>query len=160
MKEYVKTVYDYLLVAILLIICVVVENSVITPFIFLRISASLCICLCIAKPDIKSVALCAICGLFADIYSCNLPVYSLLYLYISSGCVWSVGQFVSVKPKTVFMISFFAQLTFFAGGFLLYLLIYESFFPGTDYIFMCIASALINASPSPIIYRILMRVQF
>jgi len=159
MKKYAKTACDYLLIGLLLIACTAAEYSVITPFVYLRISAVICICLCLAKPGIASVATGAVCGFLADIYSFNLPVFSLLYLYISSGCVWSVGQFVLLNKKTVFMICFLALLGFFAGEFMLNLLIYESS-GGIEYLFMCIVFALINASPSPVIYGILKRVQF
>ena len=160
MKKYIKTVCNYLLVAALLIMLTMVEKSVLAPFVLLRISVVICICFCLANPGVHSVATSAFCGFFADIYSCNMPVCSLLYLYISSGCVWSVRQFVSVEEKTVFLICFFALLIFGAGEFLLHLLFGGSFFPDLKQLFMYTAFALTNAWYSPIVYGILKRVQF
>lgn len=148
MKTYVKTALFYILSAVLLLIFTAFENFTTATFLYFRPSLLLCICMCFAKPVLSSVIIASLCGFLADFFSLSLPLFALLYLYISSGCVWSVRLFVSLSKKAVFFTCFFALLGFF---------LFESFPPTWNDFLKGMVFSLINASLSPIVYGILKR---
>ncbi len=144
---YVKSILFYILFAVLLLIFTAFENFTTATWYF-RPSILLCICMCFAKPVLSSVIIASLCGFLADIFSLSLPIFALLYLYISSGCVWSVRLFVSLSKKAVFFTCFLALLGFF---------LLESFPPTWNDFLKGMVFSLINASLSPIVYGILKR---
>lgn len=152
MKKYVKKALFYIVIMIL----AMAESLGMQEFVYMRISLVGSLCLCVLYPCAGSVVLGAVCGFLVDVCSLSMPFYSLLYLYISFGCVWCVRLFVSVRGRTVFVICFLWLIGFCAGEIFLSLLMYESFSFGTkNMIFI-----LINAGLSPIIYGVLKRAQF
>lgn len=160
MKKRVKSALFYILLAVFLIFATALENLTVSPFVYVRLSLTVCICLCLVRPQLSSVLISAICGFLADIYSLCLPSFALLYLYISSGCVWSVRLFVSFSKKAVLLVCFAALLFFCVMGILIDFLIFEIFPISAKALLQWGLFSLINALPSPIIYGILKRAQY
>lgn len=159
MKTYVKSALFYILFTVLLLIFTAFENFTTATFLYFRPSLLLCVCICLAKPVLSSVIIASLCGFLADIFSLCLPVFSLLYLYISSGCVWSVRLFVSFSKKAVFFTCFFALAGFCVMGFLIDFLLFENFAFSAKTALYWVLFSLINASLSPIVYGILKRAE-
>lgn len=159
MKKYVKNALFYILLAVCLLVFTAFENFPRGSILYFRPSLTVCICLCLARPQLLSVIICAVYGITADIFSLCLPVFSLLYLYISSGCVWSVRLFVSFSKKAVFFTCFFALAGFCVMGFLIDFLLFENFALSAKTALYWVLFSLINASLSPIVYGILKRAE-
>lgn len=125
-----------------------------------RLSLVLCLCALLAGQNKAILGLCAVLGIISDLFSLSFPYFSLLYLYISLGCVWCKGMFLNIKYTTVFFVCaallflFFCLMQVFDMFYLKDVVSWQkSLCDGLIFSFT-------NAIFSPLIYGILKRLNF
>lgn len=110
-----KKAFKYFLFLLLLIMAVFTDSK------GNRFSLSFLLCtsfLLYKKSDVALI-ICALTGLFRDFLFFTLPYFSLIYLYISVGCVWCCEMFLGITSKKIALITFCSYLLYF---FLCYLI--------------------------------------
>ena len=104
-----KKILKYFLFLLLLILSVFFDSQ---NFRF-SFSLFLCVCFLLFKKSDTALIICALTGFFRDFLFFTLPYYSLIYLYISLGCVWCQELFFGINSKKAAYITFFAFLLYF-----------------------------------------------
>lgn len=131
-------------------------------FILRRLRLSLVLCLCALFFGRKKAVMItsAVLGIICDLFSFSFPYFSLLYLYISLGCVWCKGMFLNIKYTTVFCVCFVLCFLFFCSIKVLDMFYLKDVISWQKTICDGLAFSLTNAIFSPLIYGILKRSDF
>lgn len=116
------------------------------------------VCLCIYEKSDKSIMICAFFGLFRDLLSLSLPYFSLLYLYISIGCVWCSELFLGINSKKVILISFFSLFSYCLLYFFINIVTGAGFLSG-EIVFLFLNSVFLSLL-SPVVCFLFKRLKF
>lgn len=122
------------------------------------ISFWILVCFCIYKKSDRAIIICAFFGLFRDGISHSLPYFSLIYLFISVGCVWCTEAFLGTNSKNKVLISFFALLSYCLACFFINVVAGVGFLSG-DVVFLFF-SLVFSALLSPVVCFLFKRLKF
>lgn len=152
----------YVLIAFVVCLCAAFEKgffSYVSYGKYVCISAVICGVLSLCARNAPACAVSGVCGLFLDFFTLSLPYFSLLYLYISLGCVWCENFYTSLKAKTVFLICFFVFFILASVMKAFDMLVLGSFFISWEMILEVLLFALVNSALSPIVFAVLKRLK-
>lgn len=151
-----KKLLKYIIFIFLLFLLSLVDGSFFknTP-----ISFWILVCFCLYEKSDKAIVICALFGLVRDAISLSLPYFSLIYLYISVGCVWCAENFLGLDLKKVIIISFFALFSYYLLCFFINAITYAGIFAVNNIIFDILVSAFLSLL-SPAIYFSFKRLKF
>lgn len=125
-----------------------------------RLSLVLCLCALLAQNSQAILILSAVLGIISDLLSLSFPYFSLLYLYISLGCVWCKGMFLNIKYTTVFLVCAVLFFLFFCSMQILDMFYLKDVVLWQKSLYEGIVFSLTNAVFTPLIYGILKRSGF
>ena len=136
--------------------------SVLDSYFFSRFRFSLLLCICFSFYNHKAcaVVISGLTGLLCDIVSLTLPYFSLLYLYISLGCVWCEGIFLKLKLRTVFLLSFIAFFIFYLSTQTINMMAYSCLFVDFNFLISSVIFSLTNSILAPAVYFCFKRFKF
>lgn len=159
-----KLIYTlkYILIFVGVCLCAIFERSFLAHVSFGKffgLSFVICAVLSLKAHRVEACVVSGLCGLFADIYSVSLPYFSLIYLYISLGCVWCESFFASLKGKTVFLICFLVFFAIMLAIRIFDMLTQGSLFLSWEMFLEVLLFAFINSAFSPIVFAVLKRVK-
>ena len=126
----------------------------------LRLSLVFCLCALLAQRSKVMLVICAVLGIISDLFSLSFPYFSLLYLYISLGCVWCKGMFLNIKYTTVFFVCAALLFLFFCSMQILDMFFLKDIVSWQEVLCDAFVFSLTNAVFSPLIYGILKRLDF
>lgn len=129
-------------------------------FDFFRLSLVLCVCNTLYKKDNTAIVISAFCGLLCDLILMSLPYFSLVYLYISLGCVWCKEMLLGINFKKFILINFFAYIVYFLVYHIANSVSYGQIFITARELHKNLASAMIMTSIAPIVYFGFKRLKF
>lgn len=115
------------------------------------------VCFCLYAKSDKAIIICAVLGLFRDALFFSLPYFSLIYLYISVGCVWCAENFLGLDFKKVIVISFFSLLSYYLLCYAINAVSYAGFLHN-DIVFALLGSAFLSFL-SPVVYFLFKRLK-
>lgn len=119
-----------------------------------------CISFLLYKKSDIALIICALTGLFRDFLFFSLPYFSLIYLYISVGCVWCREMFLGMTSKKIALITFFACLFYFVLCYLINAISYANVFIEFKDIIYSLLSSVIAGGVSPLIFICFKRLKF
>lgn len=151
-----KKLLKYILFIFLLFLLSLVDGCFFknTPFSFWIL-----VCFCLYKKSDKAVVICAFFGLVRDAISLSLPYFSIIYLYISVGCVGCSEIFLGLNFKKVIIISFFAFFSYYLLCFFINAIMYAGIFAFKNTVFAIFGSVFLSFL-SPVIYFSFKRLKF
>ena len=152
-----KQALKYIIFSSILFVCVFLDGCFFKSF---RLSFVFCVCFSVYNVGNTSIIISALCGLLYDLAFFTLPHFSLIYLYISIGCVWCAEMFLGLDFEKVFLISFFANTVFFTACYLINLIAYSELFGSINDLFSALFSTFLASSLSPLIYFCFKRLKF
>lgn len=124
------------------------------------LSFLLCVCFLLYKKSDVALIICAFTGLFRDFLSFSLPYFSLIYLYISVGCVWCRDMFLGINSKKLALITSFAYLLYFILCYLINAVSFEHVFIEFKDIIYVFLSSILAGVVSPLIFICFKRLKF
>jgi len=152
-----KQAIKYTFFSFLLLLCVFLDGCLFKSF---RISFVICICFSVYNKKAEAHIVSALCGLLYDLVFFTLPYFSLIYLYISLGCVWCSEMFLGLNYKKVFLIGIFSNAVFFLVCYLINLIAYAEFFLYFNNLLFAVFNTFLAGLLSPFIYFCLKRLKF
>lgn len=152
-----KKTLKYILLFSVLAVCTILDSCVFKLF---RATLIICVCFSFYSKNEKAVVIAGMTGLLCDVISFTLPTFSLIYLYISLGCVWCQELFLRIKVKSVILLSFLAFLGFFVLCQTINILVFNQFPFFLDIIFQAILFTGINSAFAPLVYFGFKRLKF
>ncbi len=152
-----KKTLKYILFLSVLTVCVLLDSCVFKLF---RTSLVLCVCFSIFAHNDKAIVISSMAGLLCDVVTLTLPTFSLLYLYISLGCVWCRELFLELRIKTVIFLSFLSFISFFVLCQVVNILTFTQFSFSLELVFRAILFSLVNSAYTPLIYFGFKRLKF
>ncbi len=151
-----KKAFKYFLFLLLLIIAVFTDGQG-GGF---SLSFLLCVSFLLYKKSDVALIICAFLGLFRDFLFFSLPYFSLIYLYISVGCVWCCEMFLGINSKKIALITFCAHILYFVCCYLINAVFNaDVFIEFKDIIYSTLSSILAGAL-SPLIFICFKRLKF
>lgn len=153
MKKIIKISF----LALALFVFAFLDSCLFTGF---RLSLLICVCFSFYNHRTNAVVISSMAGLLCDMVSLTLPCFSLLYLYISLGCVWCEGMFLKLKLRTVFLLSFIAFFVFYLSTQTINMMQYSCFFISFDFLFSSVIFSLANSILAPVVYFCFKRFKF
>jgi len=152
-----KQAIKYTFFSFLLFLCVFLDGCFFKSF---HLSFVICMCFSVYNKKAEAHIVSALCGLLHDLVFFTLPYFSLIYLYISLGCVRCAEMFLGLNYKKVFLIGFFSNAVFFLTFYLINLIAYAEFFLYFDNFLLSIFNSFLASLLSPLIYFCFKRLKF
>ncbi len=151
-----KKAFKYFLFLLLLIMAVFTDGQG-GGF---SLSFLLCVSFLLYKKSDVALIICAFSGLFRDFLFFSLPYFSLIYLYISVGCVWCREMFLGITSKKVALITFCSYLLYFILCYLINAISYAHVFIELKSIIYAFSSSILAGIVSPLIFICFKRLKF
>lgn len=151
-----KKSFKYFLFLLLLIIAVFTDGQG-GGF---SLSFLLCVSFLLYKKSDAALIICAFLGLFRDFLFFSLPYFSLIYLYISVGCVWCCEIFLGITSKRIALITFCAHILYFVCFYLINAVFNADVFIEFKDIIYSTLSSILAGVLSPLIFICFKRLKF
>ena len=158
-----KGFFKYFLFFLILVVVVVLDSCFFKEIFILkhlRLSVLFCLYLSFFAKGEMALLISVIPGILLDLFGLTFPYFSLLYLYISLGCVWCGKIFLKATHSTVFSLSIFVLFVFSLGESALNMIMLKDVAQWQKIICDALLFSLTNAIPLPLIFGILKRLSF
>ena len=153
-------VFKYALLLCATVLSVLLDYSFFKEISFLRpvrLSLILCVCLSLYQHDERALYFSGGCGFLCDLYTLSLPHFSILYLYISLGCVWCESMFLNFTKKSIFLCGLAVFFAYEIATLLLNFFTTREICLSPFVLRQGIAFILVNSALTPIVYLIVKR---